>query len=69
MIRYEDLIPGLMFRLERENPKAAAQLTSEYSGQGWPYSMAGLGFGDPFDEVQAELAPDLYEDLVVALDA
>ena len=65
--RYEDTIPEMMYLLEEHNKRMAAKLTTEYSGDGWPYSMYGLGWGDPFDEVQAELAPDLYEDLVNAI--
>lgn len=67
-LRNEDLIPKLMFFLEEHNPEQAAKLTMEYAGEGWGYSMAGLGFGDPFDETQEELAPDLLEDLYYALE-
>lgn len=65
--RYEDTIPEMMLELERLDPRAATALTSEYSGLGWPYSMAGLAFGDPFDEVQDEWAPHLFGELMDAL--
>jgi hypothetical protein len=66
-MRLEDLIPKFMFLLERLNPNMAAVLTSDYSGQGWPYSQAGLSFGDPFEPPQTELAVWLLEDLFTSL--
>jgi hypothetical protein len=65
--RYEDLIPRLMNVLEEYDRNTAAKLTSSYAREGWAYSMAGLGWGDPFDEIQMELAPHLLEDLFNAL--
>ena len=62
-MRPEDLCPIFMGLLEEYDPERAARLTSGYSGDGWPYSMAGLGWGDPFDARQQELAPHLLEDL------
>ena len=66
-MRHEDTVPAMMSLLEELDPAAATRLTSEYAGAGWPYSMAGLGWGDPFDATQDELAPDLFDDLVDAL--
>lgn len=66
-MRAEDLIPAFMFLLEEHDREAATKLTSSYSEEGWPYSMAGLAFGDPFDEVQQEFAPHFLEDLFNAL--
>jgi len=66
-MRPEDLVPAFMELLEEYDPVQAAKLTSEYSGEGWPYSQAGLGWGDPFDEHQREQAPHLLEDLFNAL--
>lgn len=65
-MRPEDLIPTFMFFLEEHNPKVAAQLTSSYSGEGWPYSQAGLAFGE-FDDTQTELSEYLLDDLFNAL--
>ena len=67
-MRYEDTLPTMMSLLEELDPETACRLTSTYSGFGWPYSMAGLGWGDPFDLVQDDMAPDLFDDLVDALD-
>lgn len=67
-MREEDLIPTFMFFLEEHDQQAATRLTSEYSAEGWPYSMSGLAFGDPFDEVQQEMSEYLLEDLFAALD-
>lgn len=66
-LRPEDLIPAFMGELERRDPTAASAVTNEYSEEGWPYSMAGLHYGDPFADVQEELAPYLMEDLFNAL--
>jgi len=67
--RPEDLIPAFMFALEEISQEAATRVTSEYIGEGWPYSMDGLGFG-PYDEYtdeMKELTPHLLEDLFEAL--
>lgn len=67
-LRDEDIIPCLMYQLETLWPAQAAKLTTEYGGEGWPYSQSGLGWGDPFDEKQRELAPDLCRDIYDSLE-
>lgn len=66
-LRPEDLIPAFMEELERRSIRAASRITSEYAADGWPYSMSGLHYGDPFTKKQSELAPHLLEDLFDAL--
>lgn len=62
-----DLIPTFMFLLEDLDPKRATTLTMTYSGDGWPYSMDGLSFGEYIDE-NPEQADELLNDLFDALD-
>ena len=65
--REEDLIPAFMEELERRSIQAASKLTSKYAAEGWPCSMSGLHYGDPFIGKQYELAMDLLGDLIIAL--
>jgi hypothetical protein len=66
-MRFEDLIPTFMFLLEQVDRETATEITSRYSGDGWPSSMAGLAFGDPFEGEQITLQTYLMEDLFDAL--
>jgi len=66
-MRGEDLLPTFMFLLEEHDRETATKITSGTAELGWPYSMAGLAFGDPFNEVQRELESGLWEDLFEAL--
>lgn len=68
-MREEDTIPAFMYFLEEHDQEKATKITSNYSGEGWPYSMDGLSWGDPFNAKQSELAPDLLDDLVNALNS
>ena len=66
-LRPEDLIPAFMKELEERDAAAATSITSDFAAHGWPYSMAGLAYGDPFTPLQDRLAPHLLEDLFEAL--
>lgn len=54
-------LPELMFLLEDIDKRAAAKVTSEFSGEyGWPYSQCGLSFGD-WQYKHPEEAQDLLD--------
>jgi hypothetical protein len=65
------VLPDMLFLLEELDPKAATKITSEYSGAGWPYSMAGLSFGDWSDwsDEMRDLEHELHDDIENALTA
>lgn len=65
--RAEDIIPDWVFYVEDYHRPAACRITSEFSGAGWGYSQCGLGFGDPFEGAQLELAGYLFKALLEVL--